>query len=67
MAIEPRLWHKSAARILPRFLTQINGIAAALEGVDFSGSRIDQNQVSDLDAGIRVILAVRKTLKECSQ
>lgn len=62
-----RLHHKNAEKILPRLLSAINGIASVIEGVDFSGCRLQVNEISELDAGVRVILAVRKTLKECSQ
>jgi hypothetical protein len=59
----PRLHRKDAEKILSRFLTQINGIAAVIEGVDFSGCRLSPNELSDLDAGVRVILSARKTLR----
>jgi len=61
-----RLHHRNAEKILPRLLSTINGIASAVEGVDFSGCRLRVDEIAELDAGVRVILAVRKTLKECS-
>ncbi len=63
----PRLHHKNATKLLRNLLTQLNGIAAAIDGVDFSGCCLDQSQVSELDAAVRVILAARKTLKEGSK
>jgi ParB-like chromosome segregation protein Spo0J len=62
----PRLHRRQAASILPAILGQINGIAAAAQGVDFSGCRIEPSEFSQLDAGVRAILAIRKTLKECT-
>jgi ParB-like chromosome segregation protein Spo0J len=62
----PRLHRRQAASILPAILGQINGIAAATQGVDFSGCRIEPSEFSQLDAGVRAILAIRKTLKECT-
>jgi ParB-like chromosome segregation protein Spo0J len=66
-ASHPRLHHKKAASILPRFLGQISGIAAAIDGVDFCGCRLDQGQLSELDASVRVILAARKSLRGNSE
>lgn len=66
-ARNPRLHHKQAAKLLPNFLSQVYGIATAIEGVDFSGCRLDQQQVTELDASVRVILAARKMLKEDSK
>jgi len=65
-ARHPRLHHKDAARILPRFLTGLNGIAAVIEDMDFSDCRLEPYQISELDRAVRVILTARKTLKECS-
>jgi len=66
-ARHPRLHHKNADKMLQRFLTQITGIAAVIEGTDFSDCRLPADQISELDAGVRVILAARKTLKENSK
>lgn len=65
-ARHPRLHHKDAARILPRILTGLNGIAEAIEGLDLSDCRLESYQISELDRAVRVILTARKTLKECS-
>ena len=58
---------KQAAKILPRFISQLTGIAGTIDGIDFSSCRLAQEDLSALDASVRVIVAARKTLKGSSQ
>lgn len=62
-SVKSRLPHKKADKILPHFLTTLNGIAAGLAGVDFSECVLEPYQIKELDTSIRTILSVRKTLK----
>lgn len=62
-----RLPRKDAQKVLPRFLSQLAGMAAAVGGLDFTDCHLTAGEVHELDEHMRVILTVRKSLKETSR